>query len=135
GECNLLRYFRGHSDQVTSLSATRDARYLVSGSADGTIRYWKLAGLLGRTVPRRWGAELGVAEGEGLRVSKVVDTGPLFHKGVRDGDVIEKILWTERGTDGRPQVFSSQDPTRMYGQLQVLPWYTQLTFITRRGKE
>lgn len=132
GECPLLRYYRGHQGDVTTLSATRDGRYLVSGSADGTVRYWRLSGLAGRPIPRRWGAELATAD-SGLRVQDITDTSPLFHKGVRNGDIIEKILWTEPGRGGRPEVFSAHEPATMYEQLRLLTWRKEVYFVLRRG--
>jgi hypothetical protein len=135
GECQMLRFCRGHSDEVTTLATTADGRYLVSGAADGTVRYWQLAGLAGRGVPRRWGAELVVEEGEGLSARNVVETGPLFHKGVRDGDIIKEIQFAERGRDGNLVTYRSTDPEVMYSQLQKLPWDTQLAFVVERRGE
>ncbi len=45
GPCPLLRYYRDHTAQVTSLSVSFDGRYLASGAADQTIKVWSLAGI------------------------------------------------------------------------------------------
>ncbi len=55
GPCPILRHFRGHHDYVTSLALSRDLRYLVSGSADGTMMVWSLSDLQRGAEPRgRW---------------------------------------------------------------------------------
>ncbi len=40
---SVLRIMEGHTSDVTSLSLSRDGRYVVSGSADTTVRLWVLA--------------------------------------------------------------------------------------------
>ena len=135
GECAIVRRFRGHMADVTALSITGDRRYLVSGSADGTVRYWKLAGLSEKTFIRRWGAEVAIADdGVGLKVTRCSDSGPLFQKGVRAGDVIAKIVWPESETgDGR--TLGTVDPKAMYRELQAQPWSKQFGMDVRRGDE
>ncbi|MCA9267678.1 MAG: caspase family protein, partial [Planctomycetales bacterium] len=136
GECPLLRYLRGHADQVTALSVTADKRYLISGAADGMLCYWKVGGLTGKTTPRRWGAEFRAGKDGGIEALNVVDSGPLYRKGLRDGDLVTKIMWTKPGRDGRPEVYSSTDAQAMYDQLQSLDWHAQVSFFTsRKGKE
>jgi WD40 repeat protein len=38
-----LRQFRGHTAPVLSLALSADGRFLVSGSADNTMRLWQVA--------------------------------------------------------------------------------------------
>ena len=62
GPCPILRHFRGHHDSVTSVGVSRDLRLLVSGSTDGTMRFWSLADYAQGTTPwGRWGASLPCA--------------------------------------------------------------------------
>ncbi len=108
----LLRHFRGHSDAVLSLAVSRDLRYLASGSADGTVGIWSLADCeQGPTLYGRWGADLTLVKAgtappatrdlarkdflreDRLVVSRIQPAGPLYHKGVREGDVITEIRW------------------------------------------
>ena len=35
-----MRQFRGHTDRITDLQISQDARWLLSSSLDGTIRVW-----------------------------------------------------------------------------------------------
>jgi WD40 repeat protein len=35
---------KGHTGRVTDVKATEDGRYLLSASADGTLRMWALSG-------------------------------------------------------------------------------------------
>ena len=51
GPCPILRHFRGHNDRVTSVGVSRDLKYLVSASADGTVRFWSLAEFNQGTAP------------------------------------------------------------------------------------
>ncbi len=43
GPPGVLRHFKGHSRAVEALAVSRDGRWMVSGSADGTIYTWDLA--------------------------------------------------------------------------------------------
>lgn len=92
GPFPLLRQFRGHEGAVTSISASTDRRYLASTSQDGTVRFWKLEDFDTATVVNnRWGADF-VVEGEQVVVRNVRSDGPLFFRGVRDGDVLVRLL-------------------------------------------
>ncbi len=127
GPCPVLRHFRGHNDYVTSLGISRDLRYLISGSADGTVRVWSLSKFAdGRLPMGRWGARVAVEKNE-LKVVEIDPAGPLYFKGVRAGDVITSIGWP---ADGQPA--SERRADAMLKQLTDLPWATQLVFETRR---
>ena len=131
GPCRMLRYFRGHNEQVTSLSVTGDRRFLTSGAADGTVRYWKLEKLDSKAFFTRWGADVALNRDGQLVVRNCVDSSPLFHKGVRDGDVIEKIVWvSEERAEGK--VLGSEDASAIYRQMQSLPMNKQLGMDIRR---
>src|SRR5208283_5040231 len=98
GPCPILRHFRGHSDVVTSVGVSADLRYLVSGSADGTVQFWSLADCAQGLKPRgRWGASFET-RGEQLLVADLHPAGPLFRKGMRKGDQLVSLRWP--GQDG-----------------------------------
>lgn len=130
GPCPLLRYFRGHSGMVTAVTALPDYRYLVSGSADGTIRYWSLAGCGSPSVAyRHWGAEFAV-EAAGLVVRQIDELGPLYQKGIRQGDRLDRILWRDKNGDR-----GENRPHELLSSLEKLSWQTQVAFFfSRRGE-
>lgn len=126
GACPILRRFRGHWDFVTTLGVSRDGRYLVSGSADGTVRIWSLSNYsAGRAPPGRWGAELAV-RAEVLTVTKLDPAGPLFYKGVREGDVLKSIAWKDKKT-------GETRPSEILSALGGMAWDTQVLFRFSRG--
>ncbi len=128
GSCPILRHFRGHNDYVTSIGASRDGRYLVSGSADGTVRIWSLSNyMLGRAVLGRWGVELAV-NGNALTVSNIDPAGPLYFKGVRIGDMITRIRWPADKT-----AMAEDRAAAMLQQLSQLGWDAQIVFETSRA--
>ncbi|MCC6127139.1 MAG: caspase family protein [Pirellulales bacterium] len=133
GPCPILRHFRGHNDYLTSLGVSRDLKYLVSGAADGTIRFWSLAELTrGREPLGYWGADFAV-EGGKLLAKKVHPAGPLFHKGVRDGDAIKEIRWPADGDDKAIVDKALDNPAEMLSALRDMPWGTQVVFAPDRG--
>jgi WD40 repeat protein len=124
---SLLRYYRGHHDAVTSLDVSADGKYLLSGSRDGTIRYWRLPRYgQGSATLRRWGAELGVKDGQ-LVVGPVDDLGPLYAKGVRPGDVVDKIAWVDK-----QGVCDADTPPKILAALEQLPWDAQVGIFSSR---
>jgi WD40 repeat protein len=128
GACPILRHFRGHFDYVTSLCASRDGRYLASGSADGTVRVWSLSSYLkGRAPDGRWGAELAVKDGR-LMVTSIDPAGPLFYKGVREGDELKSIGWPDK----KRGEISPSSPAEIIEQLQAVSWQTQVLFRFHR---
>ena len=136
GPCPLLRHFRGHQDAVLSLAVSRDVRYLVSGSADGTLAFWSLADYQqGSTLWGRWGGELAVeAPGAGSRrlvVRRVHPAGPLYYKGVREGDVITAIRWYAEAQGQKK--FEATQPEAILAALGEMAWGTLVEFRTSRG--
>ncbi len=124
----LLRYYRGHQDAVTSLDVSGNGKYLLSASRDGTVRFWRLAGDGdGTATRRRWGVEIAVREGRAV-VGAMDDLGPLYARGARPGDVIEKIAWPD--PQGVREANLPQDILRLLDQL---PWDTQAGFFTTRN--
>ena len=131
GACPVLRHFRGHHDWVTSLAVSRDLRYLVSGSVDGTVKFWSLAAAGQETSNyTRWGAALRV-DGDRLVVDEIHKAGPLFGKGVRKGDVLEEIRWYDDNSDSAPRV--EKRASAIAQNLLAIPWGTQVQFEYSRG--
>jgi WD40 repeat protein len=128
GICPLLRQFRGHQDFVTSLAVSRDLRFLVSGSADGTLQFWSLSELQQEAgTVGRWGASLNVAGGD-LVVQTINEAGPLFRKGLRRGDSIKQIRWHD-GQQERTETM----PQAMLDRLRDVPWQMQIEFGARHA--
>ncbi len=137
----MRRTFEGHIDTISSVQASADGRYLVSAAADGTVRIWSLTGL---SDPLRlqsiWGARFQqkmVPDADGRQVRRVVfaevdDSGPLYRKGVRPGDVIESLAWF----DERDQKQVISKAQAIQEQLSQAPWQRQITFqIQREGQQ
>lgn len=136
GPCPLLRHFRGHQDAVLSLAVSRDVRYLVSGSADGTVAFWSLSDYQqGDSLWGRWGGELAVegAAGDARRlvVRRIHPAGPLYYKGLREGDAISTIRWFADA--GGQKRFEATQPEQMLAALRHVAWGTMVEFRTLRG--
>ena len=128
GPCPVLRHFRGHSDVVTSVGVSQDLRYLVSASADGTVRFWSLADCAEGVKPQgRWGA-IFAARGEQLVVTNLYAASPLFRKGMRKGDLLVSLRWPAEQSE---QV--ARGAEAMLEKLQSLPWGTQIVFEYSRN--
>ncbi len=128
----LLRQFRGHSSPIRALATSADGRYLASASLDATIGVWKLDDLFSATEnENRWGVDFEL-QGDRLVAANVRDDGPLFFRGVRGGDRLLGIKWTnQQGTE----TFAESDPSKMLSQLQSLPFNMQVTFdFSRMGR-
>jgi len=122
--CPVLRHFRGHEGDVSSVGVSRDLRYVVSGSVDGTVSFWSLADLeQGGTPYGSWGAEMVLSPKGDLVAARVHPAGPLCAKGVREGDVLREIRWFEGDRENK-----ETQPERMRKTLQGLPWGTQVYF-------
>ena len=131
GPCPVLRHFRGHHDYVTSLAVSRDRRLLASSSADGTIMVWSLSEIQrGAETLGRWGAEFTVGE-KGLVLKTLDPAGPLYRKGLREGDVVTAIRWpAEQEGANRTENRSAA----ILEMLRTVPWSTtEVIFEYRRG--
>jgi len=134
GVCPILRHFRGHFDAITSVGVSGDARYLVSGSTDGTLRIWSLSGCQeGEATKGRWGGEFVIEKGK-LVVTTVDPAGPLFFRGVRDGDVLTRVGWfDEKQLD---DLTFENEPAEILRRLVELPWHAMLRFeFSRNGAD
>lgn len=118
-EARLLRQYRGHTGTVLSVGVSDDLRYLVSGSDDATVCIWKLEDVFSADeLTNRWGAMFEV-RGNRLFAINVRRDGPLYFRGVRDGDQLMSLSWMD-GLEAR----ASADAN---GMLTAL---TQTTFDT-----
>jgi len=131
GPCPILRHFRSHHDNVSSLGVSHDAKYLVSGSADGTVKIWNLAGYdRASALWNRWGADLEIRQ-DRLIVKTIHEAGRLFHKGVRAGDAISRIRWFADRKGKRRKAESH--PGAILESLKNMPWGTQVEFRYSRN--
>lgn len=128
GPCPLWRQFRGHQDYVTSVAVSPDGRYLASGAADGMVQFWSLSNFQnGLTMLGRWGAEFAERDGQ-LIVDKISMAGPLFRRGVREGDTITKIGWKLHDGPGQ----EATAPRQILARLGDLTSDLQVTFEHER---
>lgn len=87
----VVREFRGHSSAVRSVGVSVDQRYLATASDDGLVNLWKLTEKdAASEIQNAWGAEFEIVENQ-LVVRNIIADGPLFYRGVREGDVIHSV--------------------------------------------
>ncbi|QDU59664.1 WD domain, G-beta repeat [Planctomycetes bacterium Pan216] len=133
GECELLRYYRDHAGFVSSLSVSKDGKYLASGSVDETIKIWSLEGLRAPvgTFPKSvaWGADFELKDGK-VVLTKSLESGAAWRKGLRVGDA---IVAAEVNRGEGPVKF--ENPEEIYQAIVDTP-ITQTIVLTvdRRGK-
>lgn len=127
GVCRLIRQFRGHEEAVRSLSVSRDLRYLASGADDATVRVWPLHSIHeDEAIVHRWGASFAIEDGA-LTVDSIRPDGPLFFRGMRGGDVVDRVLWPEGG-----DVREADDAEEILAALQTLAFDTLIVFEYQR---
>ncbi len=128
----LLRQFRGHSGTILGLSTSANGRYLASSSSDATIAVWKLDDLFDASeTANRWGVDFEIQSGRLIAVA-VRDDGPLHFRGIRSGDQLLAIKWSNAsGTD----ILAEIDPAKILEKLRTLEFDTQVKFeFTRLGR-
>lgn len=134
GECTLIRQYRGHAAPVHSTGISADRRYLLSSAQDGTVRIWKLEDALSNGPNKesinRWGAEFQI-ENDKLVVKSLIPDGPLYFRGLRAEDIIDKLtVPNARGT-----IETKQTPREMLDALKDGDWRQMLGFYpSRRGE-
>ena len=129
----LLRQFRGHTGSVSSLSVSADGRYLASGSDDATVGLWPLSDIFQSDgIANRWGIDLDVNPG-GLEVAQIRQDGPLFFRGVREGDRLVRIRWPDKAVKGNINTFD--DPEAMRKALAETAFDTLVVFEWERRGE
>ena len=98
GDWTPVRSFRDHGDAVTALAIHPTAAVLASGSADGTVKLWSLAGLAELPTPApadaiaavRWGGAVTAADGA-TRLASVVPHGIFAARGLRERDRLAAV--------------------------------------------
>lgn len=130
----LIRYYRDHQGDLTSLGVSGDGKYLVSASEDQSIKIWSLLGLNEPPAPgpfRRqiaWGANfIPGPGGNGLRVASVLPPGIAAGRDLKPGDVITKLVV---GTD-RSVVHTAG--AAMVDALHRTPVFVELVVERERG--
>lgn len=134
GECPLLRYYRDHVDWVTSLSVSKDRKFLASSSIDQTVKVWSLAGI--EEAPNNfsksvgWGANLQI-EGGRLVVTDVLPASIATNRGLKSGDIVTSAVIGYK--DGKTT--NETDPEKILALLsQRSLWETEVLTIEREGK-
>ncbi|MEZ6117710.1 MAG: WD40 repeat domain-containing protein [Pirellulaceae bacterium] len=126
GVCPVIRQFRGHTAEVRSIAASLDGRILISSADDGTVRAWPLIEL--DTLPpiiNRWGATFQMVNDQ-LVVDQIREDGPLYFKGIRQGDVV-RIRYYEN------QAMHSVPANESLAKLLDSDWNEMLEFEYVRG--
>jgi WD40 repeat protein len=127
-QAQLLRHFRGHYAIVNSLGVSADGRLLVSGSGDATAGVWSLSNLTTGGTMGRWGATFADQAGQ-LVVTAIDPAGPLFTKGVREGDVLARMTYV-----ALDKIVEENRVDVMLNRLNGLQFDDQIVFaFTRAG--
>jgi WD40 repeat protein len=139
GECPLLRYYRDHTNVVTSLSVSPDRRYLASCSFDQSIKIWSLDGLrswkevaaasqpFSRSIA--WGAVFS-QRGPQVVATAVTPSGIAFARGLRNGDVLSSFAKVENGA-----VREYKSAAQIIKALSEASLFEPLTlYVQREGK-
>ncbi|MHB9065936.1 MAG: caspase family protein [Pirellulaceae bacterium] len=134
GTSPLLRVFRGHAGRVTSVGVSLDLRYLVSGSQDSTIRVWPLSELhADQELVNRWGARIEI-RGDELQIVSIREDGPLYFRGMRQGDVIRRLRWVQSDAQNALQPKETSAAAEMLRTLRDQSWDTLVAFDYTRGR-
>jgi WD40 repeat protein len=134
--CELTRVFRGHESTSNSLDCSPDFRYLLSSASDCTARIWSLDRILIDPNDRAistWGCNFEVVDDQ-LTVSKALASGPLYGKGLREGDVLSEVSWERRLDGGTTERVAFQNPIDMQTFLETAPFDNAVRFIYKRGQ-
>jgi serine/threonine protein kinase len=92
------------------MGVSADQQYLVSGGKDGTVAIWPLGDYrAGKPEMRRWGAEFEPRPNGGITIRKLDSQGPLYNRGLADGDVLTRIQWPKAGDTKNPYQESRPD--------------------------
>lgn len=90
----LVRWFYDHNQEALSLDHDSNANLLISGALDGTVKFWKLAGIEEQpaSFPKAaaWGATFSVASGRVI-ITDVDPDGVAYARSLRKGDEILSV--------------------------------------------
>jgi len=137
--CPLKRVFRGHEDATNAMQCSKDGRFLISSGQDRRICVWPLNGWDAAAKPEfeplaRWGLRSNTKE-NGIEVEGVASDGPLYSRGLRVGDRIVKLAWTELDAATSKWVSKSTEVSEeILGRLQSpASFFTAYAFWYQRG--
>lgn len=124
----LIRYFRDHAGQIRDLSVSTDQRFLVSCSADRTVKIWSLNGIDLDQPQSTWGGRIVLLPDGSAGVSDLSPAGILYARGLRDGDSIAAVR-----TALQPDLLL-QNPRQIADLLNSHPAFATLDlWLTRTG--
>lgn len=135
--CPLWRVFRGHEDTINAIQCSQDGRYLATSSQDRRMCIWPLMGWDAARDAKsdpmgRWGLEAEVGA-DGIDVVDVAPEGPLYSRGVRNGDRIVKLAWTEpNAATGKLETASTEVPREIWRRLGQANFETNFAFWYQR---
>lgn len=144
--CSLIRVFSGHEGAVISLDCSPDSRYLISSSQDCTVRLWPLIGLKELSnssatsiVPlpasqshELWGFDFSVVADKAI-ASQPIFTGPLYIRGMRDGDQLQEISYETYQPDGTLRRTTINNAQEIVNFLNQPRFDVMVRFIFTRG--
>ncbi len=134
-KCELTRVFRGHESRIRSLDCSPDFKYLISGASDCSIRLWSLRDVLLSGLDlslNRWGCRFEVIDDE-VQVTDSSMAGPLYYRGLRDGDIITEVSWEKRLDGGKTERIAFADAQAIVDFLNTAPLDTAVRIIYSRG--
>ncbi len=133
GDCPLLRYYRDHNGRVTSLSVSKDGRFLASASADQTIKIWSLEGIRKKGGPfvreNAWGAVFIKRNGR-VVLSSLLEAGIAAHRDLNANDVIRSVNYSP--SPGHRAVAGDADEILRVLRQNPL-WETLVLVVERNG--
>jgi len=124
GKCEILRYGRDHQGWVTSLSVSKDGKYLASSSIDQTVKIWSLADIepKGGKFARQhaWGAVFENVEGK-IVITEVNEAGIVARRKLKKGDTIIALRYSTPdgvGTASTPaQILDTLNNVEVWGNV------------------
>ncbi|WP_435018690.1 hypothetical protein TA3x_000675 [Tundrisphaera sp. TA3] len=116
------RQLVGHGGYVYAVAASPDGRWLVTGSADQTVRLWPL---LGADRTPAFGARFEKAPEGGWKVAEITPSGFAEGAGLLAGDMIEEGFLGRAGHKGA-------DLDAFFAALDAQPPQVMISFYARR---
>lgn len=132
----LVRYYRDHSDRISSLSVSHDGRFLASGSSDATVKVWSLAAL-NRQDARFdhhsvWGGSFEIINGR-VVVSQLEPAGIAAARGLQAGDLVTEIEWGGSNDARNVSPRIEQHPARILAAIRSSTLSDQVRFTIQRN--
>ena len=134
GKCKLLRYGRDHQGWVTSLSISKDGKYLASASIDQTIKIWSLADIreVGGKFPRQhaWGAVFEKVDDK-VVITEINEAGIAARRKLSKGDTIIALRYGKG--DGIATATTADEI--LTGLDEVALWQSALFSVKSAGED